>query len=105
MASKQNRKPASKAQTKPRPKQRQEKEEASPAELLWRMSLLLCTGLVVVALLFSSIIGGSEYVGVEEQDQAKATPTPPVETADPNVNVQGSDITPVPPSASPEVSE
>lgn len=90
--------PASKAQ----PKKRKEQEEVSAGSVLWRMGLLLCTGLVVIGLLFSSIVGGSEYVGLEDQDKAKATPTPPVETIDPGLNVQGSDMTPIPPSASPE---
>ena len=90
--------PAPKAQ----PKKRKEQEEVSAGSVLWRMGLLLCTGLVVIGLLFSSVVGGSEYVGLEDQDKAKATPTPPVETIDPGLNVQGSDMTPIPPSASPE---
>ncbi len=101
MASNKNRKPAPKSQPKPRPKKRKEREEVSPGNVLWRMGLLLCTGLVVVGLLFASVNGGSQYVGLE-QDTTKATPTPPVETVSPDPNVQGSDMTPIPPSASPE---
>jgi hypothetical protein len=107
MAPKNTRKPAPKQAKrapapKAQPKKRKEQEEVSAGSVLWRMGLLLCTGLVVIGLLFSSIVGGSEYVGLEDQDKAKATPTPPVETVDPNTNVQGSDMTPIPPSASPE---
>ena len=101
MAPKQNRKPAPKSQPKPRPKKRKEQEEASAGSVMWRMGMLLCTGLVVVGLLFASVNGGSQYVGLE-QDKTKATPTPPVETVDPMQNVEGSDITPIPPSATPE---
>ena len=107
MAPKNTRKPAPKQAKrapapKAQPKKRKEQEKVSAGSVLWRMGLLLCTGLVVIGLLFSSIVGGSEYVGLEDQDKAKATPTPPVETVDPNTNVQGSDMTPIPPSASPE---
>ena len=107
MAPKNTRKPAPKQAKrapapKAQPKKRKEQEEVSAGSVLWRMGLLLCTGLVVIGLLFSSIVGGSEYVGLEDQDKAKATPTPPVETIDPGLNVQGSDMTPIPPSASPE---
>ena len=107
MAPKNTRKPAPKQAKrapapKAQPKKRKEQEEVSAGSVLWRMGLLLCTGLVVICLLFSSVVGGSEYVGLEDQDKAKATPTPPVETIDPGLNVQGSDMTPIPPSASPE---
>lgn len=107
MAPKNTRKPAPKQAKrapapKAQPKKRKEQEEVSAGSVLWRMGLLLCTGLVVIGLLFSSVVGGSEYVGLEDQDKAKATPTPPVETIDPGLNVQGSDMTPIPPSASPE---
>ena len=107
MAPKNTRKPAPKQAKrapapKAQPKKRKEQEEVSAGSVLWRMGLLLCTGLVVIGLLFSGIVGGSEYVGLEDQDKAKATPTPPVETIDPGLNVQGSDMTPIPPSASPE---
>ena len=111
MASKQNRQPAprgkgnpnrTKKAPAPQPQKRREKEDTTPGGIMWRMGLLLCTGLVVVGLLFASVNGGSEYVGLTEKDTTKATPTPPVETVDPNVNVEGSDMTPIPPSASPE---
>ena len=107
MAPKNTRKPAPKQAKrapapKAQPKKRKEQEEVSAGSVLWRMGLLLCTGLVIFSLLFSSVVGGSEYVGLEDQDKAKATPTPPVETIDPGLNVQGSDMTPIPPSASPE---
>ena len=107
MAPKNTRKPAPKQakrapSPKAQPKKRKEQEEVSAGSVLWRMGLLLCTGLVVIGLLFSSVVGGSEYVGLEDQDKAMATPTPPVETIDPGLNVQGSDMTPIPPSASPE---
>ena len=107
MAPKNTRKPAPKQAKrapapKAKPKKRKEQEEVSAGSVLWRMGLLLCTGLVVIGLLFSSVVGGSEYVGLEDQDKAKATPTPPVESIDPGLNVQGSDMTPIPPSASPE---
>ena len=107
MAPKNTRKPAPKrAQKAPapkaQPKKRKEQEDVSAGSVLWRMGLLLCTGLVIFSLLFASIVGGSEYVGLPEEDTTKATPTPPVETIDPGLNVQGSDMTPIPPSASPE---
>ena len=110
MASNRNRQPAARGkanpkQTKkappPRPKKRRVQEEASPSSILQRMGLLLCTGLAVFSLLFASVNGGSQYVGLEQED-TKAIPTPPVETIDPGLNVQGSDMTPIPPSASPE---
>ena len=107
MAPKNTRKPAPKrAQKAPapkaQPKKRKEQEDVSAGSVLWRMGLLLCTGLVIFSLLFASIVGGSEYVGLPEEDTTKATPTPPMETIDPNLNVQGSDMTPIPPSATPE---
>ena len=107
MAPKNTRKPAPKqAQRAPapkaQPKRHREREEPAPGSVFMRLALLLCTGLVVVGLLFSSVVGGSEYVGLPEEDTTKATPTPPVETIDPGLNVQGSDMTPIPPSATPE---
>ncbi|MBQ5671836.1 MAG: hypothetical protein IIV43_05725 [Oscillospiraceae bacterium] len=107
MAPKNTRKPAPKqAQRAPapkaQPKRHREREEPAPGSVFMRLALLLCTGLVVVGLLFSSVVGGSEYVGLPEEDTTKATPTPPMETIDPNLNVQGSDMTPIPPSATPE---
>ena len=103
-ASKQAKKaPAHTPKAAPQPKKRKAQEETAPGSIMWRMGLLLCTGLVVFSLLFASVNGGSKYVGVTEKE--KATPTPPMETEvtiDPNLNVQGSDMTPIPPSASPE---
>lgn len=89
------------AKPAPQPRKRKAQEEPAPGSVLMRLALMLCTGLIVVGLLFASVNGGSQYVGLPEQD-TKTTPTPPVETADPMVNVEGSDITPIPPSASPE---
>lgn len=115
MASNKNRQPAPRgkanpnrtkkapaAKPAPQPKKRKVQEEAAPGSILMRMSLLLCTGLVVVGLLFASVNGGSQYVGLPEEDNTKATPTPPVATVDPMQNVEGSELTPIPPSASPE---
>ena len=106
MAPKNNRKSAPKQAKKapaPQPKKRKAQEEHAPGSVLLRLALLLCTGLIVFALLFASVNGGSKYVGLPEKE--KATPTPPVETQaiiDPGLNVEGSDMTPIPPSASPE---
>ena len=106
MAPKNTRKPAPKQAKKapaPQPKKRKAQEESNPGSIMWRMGLLLCTGLIVFSLLFASVNGGSKYVGLTEQE--KTTPTPPVETEviiDPSLNVEGSDMTPIPPSASPE---
>ena len=97
--------PATKAKSAPapkaQPKKRKVQEENTPGSVLLRLALLLCTGLIVVGLLFASINGGSQYVGLPEQD-TKTTPTPPMATVDPMQNVEGSDMTPIPPSASPE---
>lgn len=80
------------------------KEAATPGNILWRLSLILCIGLVVFSLLFASINGGSNYVGItHEKDEA--TPTPPVSSIDPNVTISGSDATPIPPSATPDTTE
>ena len=109
MASNRNRQPAARSKTKPNPpkkaapkKRAPEKEAPTPGSIMWRMGILLCTGLVVVGLLFSSIVGGSQYVGLTEQETTKATPTPPTEMTDPTLNIEGSELTPIPPSASPE---
>ena len=61
-----------------------------------KLALILCTGLIIFALLFASVTGGSKYVGLPEED-TKATPTPPMAVIDPTLNVSGSDITPPPP--------
>ena len=90
--------PAPKAQ----PKKRREPVETAPGSVMVRLALLLCTGLIVIGLLFASVNGGSQYVGLPEEDNTKSTPTPPMATIDPALNVQGSDITPIPPSASPD---
>ena len=110
MAPNRNRQPAARGKAKPTqtkkaaPKKRAvEKEAPTPGSIMWRMGLLLCTGLIVFSLLFASVNGGSKYVGLTEQE--KTTPTPPVETEviiDPSLNVEGSDMTPIPPSASPD---
>lgn len=84
----------------PKPKQR-ELPESTPGEVLWKLALILCTGMVIAALLFASINGGSQYVGLPEQD-TNATPTPPIVSVDPALNVTGSDQTPIPPSPTPE---
>lgn len=79
-------------------------EAATPGNVLWKLALILCVGLVVFSLLFASINGGSKYVGVTyENDTENATPTPPVASVDPNVNITGSDMTPLPPSPTPGV--
>lgn len=81
-------------------------EAATPGNILWRLSLILCVGLVVFSLLFASINGGSKYVGVtDDSDKEITTPTPPVASVDPNVNITGSDATPIPPSPTPGVDE
>lgn len=81
-------------------------EAATPGNILWRLSLILCVGLVVFSLLFASINGGAKYVGITyENDKGNATPTPPVASVDPNVNISGSDATPIPPSPTPGVDE
>ena len=59
---------------------------------------------MVFSLLFASINGGAKYVGVPyENDKDNTTPTPPVASIDPNVNISGSDATPIPPSPTPGV--
>ena len=77
-------------------------EAATPGNMLWRLALILCVGLVVFSLLFASINGGGKYVGVTTEKE-NATPTPPVSSVDPNVNITGSDATPIPPSPTPGV--
>ena len=78
------------------------KEEATAGNILWRLALILCVGLVVFSLLFASVNGGSKYVGVTyETEQEDTTPTPPAPSIDPNINVSGSDVTPPPPSPTP----
>lgn len=112
MAPNRNRQPAPRGRANPnqskksapkaQPRKRREPVETAPGSVMLRLALLLCTGLIVIGLLFASVNGGSQYVGLPEEDNTKATPTPPVATIDPALNVQGSDITPIPPSASPE---
>ena len=98
-----NNRPAPKAQPRPVQRKRTEQAEAAPGDVLWRLALLLCTGLTVIALLFASVNGGSVYTGATDTDKStKTTPTPPVETMDPSLNITGSDQTPIPPSPSPE---
>lgn len=90
-------------QSQPAKRRPREQQESAPGEVMWRLALILCTGLIVVALLFASVNGGSQYVGLTDSDKdTDTTPTPPVATIDPNLNVEGSDMTPIPPSASPE---
>ena len=80
------------------------KEEAAPGNILWRLTLILCVGLVVFSLLFASVNGGSKYVGVTyETEKGSTTPTPPAASIDPNVTIEGSDATPIPPSPTPGV--
>ena len=112
MAPNRNRQPAPRGRANPnqskksapkaQPRKRREPVETAPGSVMLRLALLLCTGLIVVGLLFASVNGGSQYVGFPEQDDSKTTPTPPVATVDPALNVQGSDITPIPPSATPD---
>lgn len=81
-------------------------EAATPGNMLWRLGLILCVGLVIFSLLFASINGGSKYVGITyEKETENVTPTPPVSSVDPNVNITGSDATPIPPSATPETTD
>lgn len=81
-------------------------EAATPGNILWRLALILCVGLVVFSLLFASINGGSKYVGVTyDNDKETVTPTPPISSIDPNVNISGSDATPIPPSPTPGIDE
>ena len=77
-------------------------EAATPGNLVWRLALILCVGLVIFSLLFASVNGGSKIVGITDSNEG-ATPTPPVATTDPNVNITGSDATPIPPSPTPGV--
>ena len=77
-------------------------EAATPGNLVWRLALILCVGLVIFSLLFASVNGGSKIVGITDQNEG-VTPTPPVATTDPNVNITGSDATPIPPSPTPGV--
>lgn len=82
------------------------KEASTPGNILWRLSLILCVGLVIFSLLFASINGGSNYVGITyENDKGTTTPTPPISSVDPNVNITGSDATPIPPSPTSGVDE
>lgn len=81
-------------------------EAATPGNILWRLALILCVGLVVFSLLFASINGGAKYVGITyETESENVTPTPPVSSVDPNVNITGSDITPLPPSPTPDAAQ
>lgn len=82
------------------------KEAATPGSIFWRLALILCVGLVIFSLLFASINGGSKYVGITyETEKETTTPTPPVSSIDPNVNISGSDITPIPPSPTPGIDQ
>ena len=99
MAKQSNRAPARKQgspNTAPKTKKAAPREEATPGSVLWKLALILCTGLIIFALLFASVTGGSKYVGLPEED-TNTTPTPPVAVIDPALNVSGSDITPPPP--------
>ena len=98
-----SRQPAPQQSAKPRRVNRDTvKEEATAGNILWRLALILCVGLVVFSLLFASVNGGSKYVGVTyETEQEDTTPTPPAPSIDPNINVSGSDVTPPPPSPTP----
>ena len=100
MAKQSNRAPARKQgapkNTAPKTKKAVSREEATPGSVLWKLALILCTGLIIFALLFASVTGGSKYVGLTEEDTT-STPTPPVAVIDPALNVSGSDITPPPP--------
>lgn len=100
-----NRQPAPQQAAKPKRVNRDAvKEESTAGNILWRLGLILCVGLVVFSLLFASINGGSKYVGVTyEAEQEDTTPTPPAPSIDPNVTVSGSDVTPPPPSPTPGV--
>ncbi len=92
-------------QTKAAPKKRNQEaaaEEATTGNILWRLALVFCTALVIIALVFASINGGSDLVGAPAKT-SNTTPTPPAATADPNQTVTGSDATPIPPSPTPEV--
>ena len=88
----------------PQRKQSDEPRNPSPAEstpggLLWRLSLLLCTGIVILGLLFAAINGGSEYVGKNAKPKATPTPTPPLVDLLPDggdLLPDGSDVTPTP---------
>ena len=98
--------PAPKQAAQPKPAKREPKDPPSAGSILWRLALILCVGLVIFSLLFASINGGSRIIGVTDQKDS-ATPTPPVADAtpilDPNVNITGSDATPIPPSPTPGV--
>jgi hypothetical protein len=93
---------AAQPQTKPAPKKRPPVNDNAPGAVAWKMALILCCGLIVISLLFASVNGGADYVGLPDTTNTKPTPTPPVETVDPNLNVQGSDLTPIPAGPSPE---
>jgi len=91
--------PSSPAQ--PKKKSAAESSEAlSPSAMLWKLSLLLCTALIIVALLIASVKGGSVLNGVDP-NATPAPPSAPVSSVDPNQTVTGSSITPPPPSATP----
>ena len=100
MAKQPNRAPARKQGSAPNPAPKTRKsaprEEATPGSVMWKLALILCTGLIIFSLLFASVTGGSKYVGMPEKDTT-STPTPPVAVIDPELNVSGSDITPPPP--------
>ena len=96
--------PAPKQTSQPKPAKREPKEAPTAGSILWRLALILCAGLVIFSLLFASINGGSKIVGVTPNDTKteNAAPTPPVDI-DPNINITGSDATPIPPSPTPGV--
>ena len=64
-------------------------EESRPGNVMWKLGILLCVAMIVIALLFASINGGSEYVGPTDE----GTPAPPVTSTIPETS----------PEVSPEV--
>lgn len=57
-------------------------EESTPGNVMWKLGILACVGMIVISLLFASINGGSVYVG--EDAKPTATPTPPVSSVMPD---------------------
>ena len=95
--------PRKAAQPQPKPRKAAPVADTAPGAVAWKLALILCCGLIIISLLFASVNGGSQYIGMPDSTP-KATATPPVVTPDPNVNISGSQLTPIPADPSPEVS-
>lgn len=86
--------PAPKAQPKPKKKMDMDAavEEATPANVMWKLGILACLAMIILSLLFASINGGSVYVGSD----AKPTPTPPLTTHAPDEAESSPDVSTAP---------